>query len=91
MLATNVATQTVEAAQKAVYDQTGGRMSPVWVSHKDERTRDTHLRANGTQPNAMGLFEVGTASLAYPGDPSGPPGETINCRCYLRWTKRKDR
>jgi hypothetical protein len=28
-------------------------------------------------------FSVGGASMAYPGDPSGPPKEVVNCRCTI--------
>ena len=37
-----------------------------------------------------GLFQVGDAELAYPGDPDGDPGETINCRCSLQFRELGD-
>jgi len=57
-----------------------------WLATADQRTRDTHLAAwdeysgDGAIPIDE-AFIVGGAHLDYPGDPSGPPEETINCRC----------
>ncbi len=52
-----------------------------WLATPDSKTRDTHRDADGQQIPAGGQFRVGRALLDYPGDPSGPAGETINCRC----------
>ena len=30
-------------------------------------------------------FRVGPAWIQYPGDPAGPPAQTINCRCWLEY------
>lgn len=49
----------------------------------DDRTRLTHLAADG-QVRARGEpFLVGNALLMEPGDPGGPPEEVANCRCVL--------
>lgn len=53
----------------------------IWLATEDERTRPTHRAADGQSVRIMQPFMVGGAPLAYPGDPAGPPGETINCRC----------
>jgi hypothetical protein len=53
----------------------------VWVSTEDDRTRPTHAEANGQQQPLDQPFQVGDALLQFPGDPSGPPEEVINCRC----------
>ena len=54
-----------------------------WVTAGDDAVRETHVAANG-QVRRMGeAFAVGNASLAYPGDLNGEPGETVNCRCVL--------
>lgn len=54
-----------------------------WVTAGDDAVRETHAQANG-QVRRMGEpFTVGNASLEYPGDMNGDPGETINCRCVL--------
>jgi len=46
-------------------------------------SRDTHIGANQQQrPNNI-PFSVGVSTLNYPGDPSGPPREVINCNCWL--------
>lgn len=55
----------------------------LWVSHHDERVRDSHLHADGVAIPLDDPFRVGDALLAYPGDPSAPIGETINCRCVI--------
>lgn len=55
----------------------------VWLATGDDRTRDTHLEASNTCVPLDGTFDVGGAALQMPGDPSGPPEETINCRCTV--------
>lgn len=52
-----------------------------WLATEDSHTRPTHREADGQEVSLAAPFIVGGAPLAYPGDPSGPPGETINCRC----------
>lgn len=54
-----------------------------WVSSNDQRTRDDHADANGQTVKLNKSFTVGGESLEYPGDPSGPPEQVINCRCIL--------
>lgn len=60
----------------------GGTWEKMWVATFDTRTRDTHRIAEGQRVSVNGgLFAVGDARLAYPGDPAGPPEEVIQCRC----------
>jgi hypothetical protein len=61
------------------YDQ--GTVTKEWISTRDGRTRETHKFANGQQVGLDEMFLVGLSHLQFPGDPSGAPGETINCRC----------
>lgn len=63
--------------------QARGLETKTWLNTHDGRTRPTHVRA-GEQTVALDdRFEVGDALLRFPGDPLGPPGEVINCRCTL--------
>lgn len=57
--------------------------SKRWVSNEDNRVRPTHREADGQEVPIRETFDVGGFPLLYPGDPTGPPGETINCRCDL--------
>lgn len=57
-----------------------------WLSTMDARTRPTHVRADGQVVPATERFEVGSARLRVPGDPSGPAAEVINCRCTVLFT-----
>lgn len=52
-----------------------------WQAAEDHRTRPTHHVADGQTVPLSEPFTVGGASLDFPGDPTGPPGEIINCRC----------
>lgn len=56
-------------------------LTDVWMATGDMRTRDTHLAAHGQKRGADGYFWVGGARAKFPGDPSLPPGERVNCRC----------
>lgn len=60
-------------------------LTKSWMATADSRTRRTHLVAHQRYARnpipVKEKFVVGSARLLYPGDPNGPPGETINCRC----------
>jgi len=58
----------------------------IWASALDNRTRDTHAEMDGQRIDDMDTpWTVGGTSLMYPGDPSGDPAETINCRCVEQY------
>ena len=81
-------TEVISAANGAqhahgldVYQASGQSMTKTWLATFDRRTRETHLEAHGQTVAYDQQFEVGGARLEFPGDPSGPPEEIINCRC----------
>ena len=56
-----------------------------WISTRDSRARPSHAAADG-QVRAIGEpFEVGGATMAYPGDPSAGAKNTVNCRCTVAY------
>ena len=62
----------------------GAQMMKEWIASFDDRTRDTHAEAGGSDPIPYNdSFMVGGSFLMYPGDPSGPSAEVINCRCSI--------
>lgn len=54
-----------------------------WLATPDARTRVTHREANDQLVGLDDPFIVGGSTLDHPGDPLGPPEETINCRCVM--------
>lgn len=54
-----------------------------WLSQQDEKVREEpyNHRLDGTQIALTARFPTGGSGLLYPGDPSGAPGDIINCRC----------
>ncbi len=87
---TETHTATVASTQEAaqvVGAENGIEWNKYWVSAKDDRTRESHLRAADTysSENAIEMdepYEVGETTMMYPGDPDcDDPGETVNCRC----------
>lgn len=84
-------TETHTAAQNASLTvassiQTTG-MRKEWVSVMDERTRESHSEVDGQKVALNEGFNVRGSSLKYPGDPVGPAGEVINCRCVMVYTE----
>lgn len=71
------------ASQAIATDAFAGRedVLKVWLATDDDRTRDTHVDANGQEVTLNEHFDVGGYPLLYPGDPDGPDEEVINCRC----------
>lgn len=55
-----------------------------WITRMDERVRASHREANGQLRLLAEEFDVGGYAMMYPGDPTAPAAETINCRCILR-------
>jgi HK97 family phage portal protein len=56
----------------------------TWISALiPDRSRDAHMEAHGQTAPLGGVFNVGGESLSYPGDPTGSPGNIINCLCVL--------
>ena len=70
-----------EEAFHAVAEDLGGEFELMWLATADSRTRPTHLAADGQRVPLGSPFTVGEATLARPGDPSGPANEVIQCRC----------
>jgi hypothetical protein len=60
----------------------------VWLATDDHRTRESHRLADGQRVPLGSPFIVGGFELAFPGDPSGPPEEVIQCRCTMLVVER---
>ena len=72
-------------------ESTGVPLKRVWISAADERTRENHTDADSashSKPVKMDA-EFPVVHLQYPGDPSGDPAETINCRCVVGYVSAK--
>lgn len=66
---------------ESAYGVPPGVMRKEWQATGDTRTRHTHDVADGQVVGFSDPFIVGGFALAFPGDPTGPPQEVINCRC----------
>lgn len=54
-----------------------------WIATRDGRVRPAHAAADGQIVAVGTAFDVGGATLAYPGDPAGGARNTVNCRCTI--------
>lgn len=68
-----------EAFRAAAEDEPDAVFERLWLATDDARTRDTHVVADGQRVPLGRPFIVGGFELAFPGDPSGPPQEVIQC------------
>lgn len=79
-------TEVVSASNKGnltAYQDASGVTGKKWLATDDNRTRPTHNHADNQIVLLGQPFIVGDHQAMYPGDPSLPPGERINCRCGL--------
>jgi hypothetical protein len=99
-------TETMGAVNAGVFRgaqldaESRGDIAPfkMWLSTEDSRTRPTHREADQQRTLLTSPFIVGGARLMFPGDPTGPADEVIQCRCTmlpivlgetLDWTNRQ--
>jgi uncharacterized protein with gpF-like domain len=61
--------------------ETGLALRKVWIAAEDERTRPDHVAADGQTVEMDDAFQVGDSSMQFPGDPTAPADQVINCRC----------
>jgi hypothetical protein len=65
-----------------------------WLGVLDDRIRDSHLSATQFYNSLSAIniddhFVVNGNLMKHPRDPSAPPEEVVNCRCYLGYIKEK--
>jgi hypothetical protein len=61
----------------------GALLAKRWVATLDDHTRPTHRAAHGQVVPITAPFRVGAELLQFPGDPTGTPAVTYNCRCVV--------
>jgi HK97 family phage portal protein len=67
-------TGTMEGYKQAGLD------TKIWVAVMDSETRDSHAAVDGEEVPIGHVFSNG---LMYPGEPTAPAEEVINCRCSI--------
>lgn len=70
-------------AMRAEAEEFGEALDKIWLATEDSRTRPTHAAADLQRVPLDAPFVVGGFSLQFPGDPSGPAQEVIQCRCTM--------
>jgi len=85
-IATRIAvTETTRRLAEGRLTSAPGTALKRWVTEGDRRVRDTHREVGDQRPIPLNMpFLVGGAPMMFPGDPTGPPDEVVNCRCELK-------
>ncbi|HWT46637.1 MAG TPA: phage portal protein, partial [Vicinamibacterales bacterium] len=77
-------TETIAASSagsRYAAESTGLPLEHEWLATPDDRTRADHRKASGQRRPMAEPYEVGGYALMFPGDPTAPPSEVIQCRC----------
>ena len=72
----------IEAQAQDMADS-GETVYRQWWATRDQRTRPAHRVAHGQTVPYGTPFRVGGDDMRFPGDPSGPASQVINCRCVM--------
>jgi hypothetical protein len=64
----------------------GKGLYKTWDAKDDNKVRTDHHLVDGKSVPVWMPFQVGQSSMQFPGDPTAPPDQVINCRCSLRIT-----
>jgi hypothetical protein len=78
-------TESTTAANKGIQlgaESTDYVVEKFWIATIDKRTRFDHRIAASQEPIPVNVpFIVGGEEMMFPGDPSAPADQVINCRC----------
>lgn len=78
-------TESTTAANKGIQLGAGSTdyvVEKFWIATMDKRTRRDHMLASAQEPIPVNApFIVGGTPMMFPGDPSAPADQVINCRC----------
>jgi hypothetical protein len=77
------------AASFGVVRESGAAAYKQWLASSDQFVRPDHADADGKSVPVDQPFDVGGYQMMYPGDPSGPPSEVINCRCSIAYSNQE--
>lgn len=99
MIARTEALRSVHQGTNEAFDQAiemgqikAEQIEQTWRSAQDARVRESHRNLNGEVRPMGGTWPGKYGDLRYPGDPSAPAGDVINCRCIIvRRIKREAR
>lgn len=97
-------TEVISAANGGSYVQMleagfDEKVTKEWLATMDPRTRESHRHADNQTVDLTDGFSVdiytngvktGMEELEFPGDPTGTPGNVINCRCALAFNFEDD-
>jgi len=87
-----VRTESVAAmnyAQLKVASEKPYETTKRWIAVEDKRARTAHTHA-GVDGEVRDLTEPFSNGLQFPGDPSGPAAQVINCRCTMSYRAKRD-
>ena len=59
----------------------------TWITMADGKVRETHRILRGDNVSISDPFIVNTIPIRFPRDPLAPPSLTINCRCFLKFSR----
>lgn len=78
-------TEVISSSNHGAYDayRDSAASTKTWQATDDSRTRRTHNAADQQTVPMDEPFSVGGFEAQFPGDPSLPPQERVNCRCTL--------
>lgn len=86
-IASTEATRAWNAGTLAAAEALTGPDRPLvkqWITRRDTKVRPAHAAADGQLRLLGEPFNIGGHEMQYPGDPSAPANQTIECRCVLR-------
>lgn len=77
------------AATQIVSEETGAAYTKVWLTAPGAMypRHETYTDLDGQTVGLDEPFNLEGEELMFPGDPSGDPGEVINCRCTMSYNE----
>lgn len=88
-----VRTETVRATNVASMvqaSQSPYEVEKQWIAVEDNRTRQSHSNHGGVDGERIDFLDKYSNGLYFPGDPTGPAKEVINCRCTQGFFAKRD-